>query len=60
MAENAALALYKAVSSEGGWKAWTDAAQKNGAHIEGAEISQNLHENSDASKLPANTETAQT
>ena len=60
VAENAALALYKAVSSEGGWKAWTDAAQKNGAHIEGAEISQNLHENSDASKLPANTETAQT
>lgn len=39
VAENAALALYKAVSSEGGWKAWTDAAQKNGVHIKGAEIS---------------------
>lgn len=31
LAENSALALYKAVCSEGGWKAWTDAAEKNAA-----------------------------
>jgi len=33
LAENAALALYKAVCSEGGWKAWQDAAEKNGIDL---------------------------
>ena len=40
-----------------GWQAWQDAAKKRGTND--AKFPQNLHDNSDACKLPANEITAQ-
>ena len=52
-----AAILYECVRSEGGWRAWQDAAMARGTND--AEFPQNLHANSYACKLQANEVTAQ-
>ena len=52
-----AAILYECVRSEGGWRAWQDAAKKRGTND--AEFPQHFHDNTDACKLPANEITAQ-
>ena len=52
-----AAILYECVRSEGGWRAWQDAAKKRGTND--AKSPQNFHDNSADYKLPTNKITAQ-